>query len=60
MPTVPAWQVADGLSPSHPELFKYLNIAVQDEPSEDIVTHFPAAFAFIDEAMANNGGVFVQ
>ncbi len=59
-------QVAEGLEPSHPDDFKYLNIKVADMPSEDLVCHFPKCFPFIDEAISlseasdSGGGVLVQ
>lgn len=46
-------QVAEGMCPSHPSDFTYCMVAVQDHPSEDLVAHFPRAFAFIDSAIGH-------
>jgi hypothetical protein len=43
-------QVADGLFPTHPLELNYCVIRVVDEEDEDIVAHFPQAFAFIESA----------
>jgi len=53
-------QVAYGLEPSHPNCFKYLSVDVCDAPSEDLVAHFPECFAFINEALEQNGNVLVH
>lgn len=52
--------MCEGLEPTNPLDFKYLQIQVQDMPSEDLVCHFPKAFEFIDKALAAQGAVFVQ
>lgn len=48
-------QVAEGLFPHFPLQFNYMNIQVQDVPSEDMVIHFPKCFDFIDNAIARGG-----
>mmetsp|Transcript_17806 Transcript_17806/g.30557 ORF Transcript_17806/g.30557 Transcript_17806/m.30557 type:complete len:158 (-) Transcript_17806:995-1468(-) len=53
-------QVAAGLGPSHPQLFQYCGIQVQDSPGEDLVAHFTRAFEFIDSAVAAQGACFVH
>ncbi len=35
--------------------FNYMNLQVQDTPSEDLVAHFPKCFAFMDAAFARGG-----
>jgi len=52
-------QTADLLQPSHKRKFKYLSIPVIDLESEDLVTWFPKAFAFIEEGI-HSGGVLVH
>lgn len=51
----PALQVAQGLFPHHPLVFNYMNIQVQDIPSEDLVIFFPKCFEFIDRAVRTGG-----
>eukprot|EP00775_Hariotina_reticulata_P013603 gene13603-13728_t len=53
-------QVAQGLFPHHPMLFNYMNIQVQDIPSEDLVTYFPKCFEFIDRAIGGGGRALVH
>ncbi|KAF6255340.1 hypothetical protein COO60DRAFT_1627563 [Scenedesmus sp. NREL 46B-D3] len=53
-------QVAQGLFPHHPLVFNYMNIQVQDSPSEDLVAFFPKCFEFIDRAISRGGGVLVH
>ena len=48
-------QVAEGLFPHFPLQFNYMNIQVQDRPSEDMVIHFPKCFEFIDNAITRGG-----
>eukprot|EP00879_Flechtneria_rotunda_P003247 GHRR01003471.1.p1 GENE.GHRR01003471.1~~GHRR01003471.1.p1 ORF type:complete len:172 (+),score=26.98 GHRR01003471.1:246-761(+) len=48
-------QVAQGLFPHHPLVFNYMNIQVQDSPSEDLVVYFSKCFEFINSAI-NKGG----
>ena len=40
--------------------FKYLNLQVQDEKTEDAKKHFRATNRFIQEALDNGGKVLVQ
>eukprot|EP00873_Tetraselmis_striata_P004571 jgi/Tetstr1/424835/TSEL_015338.t1 len=49
-------QVGEGLTPSHPELFTYKGIYVDDDEREDLVAHFPKCFSFIEEACSSEGG----
>ncbi|WIA21302.1 hypothetical protein OEZ85_000534 [Tetradesmus obliquus] len=53
-------QVAQGLFPHHPLVFNYMNIQVQDVPSEDLVAFFPTCFEFIDRAISKGGRVLVH
>ncbi|CAH1758332.1 23559_t:CDS:2 [Entrophospora sp. SA101] len=48
------------LRPRFPEHFKYFEIEVSDSPNERLIPHFPQAKAFIDNALLNNGKVFVH
>eukprot|EP00798_Chlamydomonas_sp_ICE-L_P001790 gene1790-33210_t len=52
--------VANDLDASHPDEFKYLQIMISDRPTSDLVTHFPKCFAFIDEAIEQQGSVLVH
>lgn len=54
--TLPSYvQVADGMTPSHPDKFAYCSLEVADLPSVDLVSHFSRCFKFIDEALSSNG-----
>jgi len=44
----------------YPEDFKYLEICVDDAPTADLLQHFPRAIAFIDNALKENGNVFIH
>lgn len=52
--------VADGMEPSHPDEFKYMQVLVQDRSSVDLVIHFQKCFDFMDEAIAGGGAVLVH
>eukprot|EP00879_Flechtneria_rotunda_P001519 GHRR01001676.1.p1 GENE.GHRR01001676.1~~GHRR01001676.1.p1 ORF type:complete len:332 (+),score=140.31 GHRR01001676.1:246-1241(+) len=53
-------QVAQGLFPHHPLVFNYMNIQVQDSPSEDLVVYFSKCFEFINSAINKGGRVLVH
>jgi hypothetical protein len=46
------------LQPSHPSRYHYLSLPVYDMVEQDIIACFPAAFEFIDRAIAS--GVLQQ
>ncbi|CAG8609495.1 5503_t:CDS:2 [Diversispora eburnea] len=48
------------LRPRFPDYFRYFEIEVSDHPNERLIPHFPQAKAFIDDALLNNGRVFVH
>ncbi|RHZ64538.1 hypothetical protein Glove_323g19 [Diversispora epigaea] len=48
------------LRPRFPDYFQYFEIEVSDHPNERLIPHFPQAKAFIDDALLNNGRVFVH
>jgi len=46
-----------------PEIFSeftYKLISIRDYPDVDILTHFPSAIQFIDEALRKNGKIFIH
>eukprot|EP00775_Hariotina_reticulata_P006465 gene6465-6693_t len=53
-------QVGKELRPTHPKSYTYLQLPVWDMPEQDIVGCFPAAFTFIDHALAEDGKVLVH
>ena len=53
-------QVGAELEPTHFGHYKYLHLAVTDLPEQDMIRIFPAAFRFIDEAIAGGGAVLVH
>jgi hypothetical protein len=46
-------QVGFELQPSHPCRYTYLSLPVYDMVEQDIIGCFPAAFEFIDKAIAS-------
>jgi len=44
----------------YPEDFKYLKINIEDVPYADLLQYFPSAFSFIDNAINENGNVFIH
>ncbi|GAB9473168.1 hypothetical protein Gpo141_00010325 [Globisporangium polare] len=48
------------LSLQFPDAFEYLRLSIADLPSVRIAESFPAAFAFIDSALASGGRVLVH
>uniref|UniRef100_H2Z832 Tyrosine-protein phosphatase domain-containing protein n=1 Tax=Ciona savignyi TaxID=51511 RepID=H2Z832_CIOSA len=46
--------------PNFPDTFKYLTVLVQDNPCENIMTHFAVVNSFIDDALENNGVILVH
>ncbi|CAG8817311.1 26904_t:CDS:2, partial [Gigaspora margarita] len=48
------------LRPRFLDDFRYFEIEVSDSPNERLIPHFPQAKAFIDDALLNNGKVFVH
>ncbi|CZT21948.1 uncharacterized protein RCC_07816 [Ramularia collo-cygni] len=40
--------------------YQHLTISVDDDPNEDLLSHFPQTNAFIDAGLQNGGGVFVH
>ncbi|WIA10001.1 hypothetical protein OEZ85_010213 [Tetradesmus obliquus] len=53
-------QVGSELRPSHPSKYTYLSLPVYDMVEQDIIACFPAAFEFIDRAIASGGVVLVH
>ncbi|KAF6257338.1 vacuolar protein sorting-associated protein 26-domain-containing protein [Scenedesmus sp. NREL 46B-D3] len=53
-------QVGFELQPSHPSRYTYLSLPVYDMVEQDIIGCFPAAFEFIDKAIASGGTVLVH
>ncbi|KAF8069586.1 VH-PTP13 [Scenedesmus sp. PABB004] len=53
-------QVGVELAPSHPGRYAYLSLPVYDVVEQDLVSLFPAAFSFIDAALASGGAVLVH
>mmetsp|Transcript_8508 Transcript_8508/g.35502 ORF Transcript_8508/g.35502 Transcript_8508/m.35502 type:complete len:379 (+) Transcript_8508:87-1223(+) len=52
--------VAIGVEPVYPNDFQYLVIRAHDHNSQDLISYFPQAHAFIDEALAGGGAVLVH
>ena len=48
------------LTPHFPDEFQYLRLAMKDSPSEDLLRHLEQAIAFIDQARAVGGTVFIH
>lgn len=51
---------ARGIKRYFPDDFVYVNYDLLDSPDENIKKHFEESGAFIDEALKNNGKVFVH
>lgn len=52
--------VAIGVEPVYPNDFQYLVIRAHDHNSQDLLSYFPQAHAFIDEALNGGGAILVH
>lgn len=52
--------MAAGMRPLYPKEFVYKCFEVYDLPSENLITHFPSAIAFIKNGISKGGNVLVH
>ena len=52
--------VGSNLQAKHPEMFKYKQVSVEDDPGENIIKYFEECFQFIDEGRGQGKGVLVH